>query len=47
MVKGTLEAFRRPPDIIHYTYEQYKEFKRITSSEISTIIVTHKDRFMV
>jgi len=44
---GKLKAFRTPTDKKYYTYEQYKEFKRIISSEISTIIETHKNRFMV
>ncbi len=38
----TLKAFRPPTDRIYYTYEQYKEFKGIISSEISTIIVNYQ-----
>ena len=37
---GKLKAFRTPTDRRYYTYEQYKEFKGITSSEKRTVIYT-------
>ena len=37
---GKLKAFRTPTDRRYYTYEQYKEFKGITSSEKKTVIYT-------
>lgn len=38
--EGTLKAFRTPTNRRYYTYEQYKEFKGITSSEKRTVIYT-------
>jgi Predicted site-specific integrase-resolvase len=38
--EGTLKAFRTPTDRRYYTYEQYKEFKGIISSEKRTVIYT-------
>ncbi|WP_102400564.1 IS607 family transposase [Haloimpatiens massiliensis] len=38
--EGILKAFRTPTNRRYYTYEQYKEFKGITSSEKRTIIYT-------
>jgi len=37
---GKLKAFRTLTDRRYYTYEQYKEFKGITSSEKRTVIYT-------
>ncbi|MBP2026576.1 putative site-specific integrase-resolvase [Acetoanaerobium pronyense] len=37
---GKLKAFRTPTNRRYYTYEQYKEFKGITSSEKRTVIYT-------
>ena len=37
---GKLKAFRTPTDRRYYTYEQYKEFKGITSSEKKRVIYT-------
>lgn len=38
--EGILKAFRTPTDRRYYTYEQYKQFKGITSSEKRTVIYT-------
>lgn len=38
--EGTLNAFRTPTNRRYYTYEQYKEFKGISSSEKRTVIYT-------
>lgn len=38
--EGTLKAFRTPTNRRYYTYEQYKQFKGITSSENKIVIYT-------
>ena len=38
--EGTLKAFRTPTNRRYYNYEQYKEFKGVTSSEKRTVIYT-------
>ena len=39
-MQGKLKAFRTPTDRRYYTYEQYKEFKGIISSEKKIVIYT-------
>lgn len=42
---GKLKAFITPTDRRYYTYEQYKEFKGIVSSEKKIVIYTRVSTF--